>query len=96
MTFASEVRLCPDLIFGSFSSQLKDESTPQRGPLPFLIKSFYIFSCAFDLVRENFQSFHQREKDYYDLGAVERLFTPGDIVRVRLKSRAKGPNKFQS
>ena len=86
----------PDLIFGSPLSQLQDESTPQRGPLPFLLKSFHFLSCAFDSIRENFQSFHQRKKDYYDLGAVERIFTPGDIVRVRLKSRTKGPSKFHS
>ena len=96
LTFASEVRLPPDLIFDSPSSQLQDESTPQRGLLPSLLKSFHILSCAFDSVRENLQSFHQREKDYYDLGAVKIIFTPGDIVRMRLKSRAKGPSKFQS
>ena len=96
LTFASEVRLPPDLIFGSPLSQLQDESTPQRGPLPSLLKSFHILSCAFNSVRENLQSFHQREKDYYDVGAVERIFTTGDIVRVILKSRAKGPSKFQS
>ena len=40
--------------------------------------------------------FAQREKDRYDLGAVERVFKPGDLVRVRLTSRQKGPSKFQS
>ena len=35
-----------------------------------------------------------RERDSYDLGAVSRVFTPGAIVRVRLKSRQKGPAKF--
>ena len=96
LTFANEVRLPPDLIFGSPSFQLQNDATPQRGPLLTLLKSFHIHSCAFDSVRENLQSFHQLEKDYYDLGAVERIFTPGDIVRVRLKSRAKGPSKLQS
>ena len=61
-----------------------------------LLKSFHILSCSFEFVRENLQSFHQREKDYYDLGAVERIFSTADIVRVRLKARAKGPSKFQS
>ncbi len=31
-----------------------------------------------------------------DLGAIERIFSPGSLVRVWLKSRAKGPSKFQS
>ena len=60
----------------------------------FLLKSFAILSHAFTSVRENLQSFYQREKDHYDLGTVERIFTPGDLVGVILKSRAKGPSKF--
>ena len=41
------------------------------------------------------QSFYQREKDHYDLGVIERICTPVELVRVRLKSKAKGPSKFQ-
>ena len=36
-----------------------------------------------------------REKDHNDLGANTRVFFPRNIVRLRLKSRAKGPS-FQS
>ena len=88
--------LTPDLKFGSPSSQLQHESSPQRGPLPSLIESFSTLSRAFTSVRENLPSFHQREKEYYDLGDAERILPPGDIGRGKLKSRAKGPSKFQS
>ena len=96
MTFASEARLPSDLIFGSPSTFLKGDSSPSIGPLTSLLKYFAILSHSFDSVRENLRSFHQREKDHFDLGAIERIFTSGDLVRVRLKSRAKGPSKFQS
>ena len=33
--------------------------------------------------------------DHYDLGAVKRIFSLENIVRVRLKSRAKNSSKFQ-
>ena len=61
-----------------------------------LFLSVLLFSHSFDSVRENLHSFYKRKKDHYYLGAVEGIFTPGDLVRVRLKSRAKGPSKFQS
>ena len=96
LKFASEARLPPDLIFGTPSTLLNGNSSPSRGPLTLLFKSFAILSNSFASVRENLQSFYQREKNHYDLGAIERIFTPGDLVRVKLKSRAKGPNKFQS
>ncbi len=47
LTFASEVRLPPDLIFGSPSSQLQNDATPQRGPL----FSFEVFSYSLMLIR---------------------------------------------
>ena len=62
----------------------------------FTLKSFSILSHSVASVRKTLQSFHQRETDCYDLGAIERIFTTGDLVRVRLKSRAKGPSKIQS
>ena len=86
----------PDLIFETLSALLNGDSRPSRGPLTFLLKSFAILFHLFDSVRENLHSFHERSKDHYDIGAVKRIFTPGDLVRVRLKSRAKGPSKFQS
>ena len=49
-----------------------------------------------DSVKENLHSFYEREKDHYDLAAVKKLLTFWDLVRVRLKSRDKGPSKFQS
>ena len=42
LTFASEVRFPPDLIFCSPSSQLQNYATSQRGPLFSLLKSFQI------------------------------------------------------
>ena len=96
MTFASEARLPPDLIFGTPSTLLKGNSSLSRGPLTSLLKSFAILSNSFASVRENLLSFYHGEKDHYDLGAIERIFTLGDLVRVRLMSRAKGPSKFNS
>ena len=100
LTFGSEARLPPDIIFGvpalaKSAADSKSGRTSGTG-LSFLLKSFSILTRAFATVRENLRSFHQREKDRYDLGAVERVFKPGDHVRVRLKSRQKGPSKFLS
>ena len=51
---------------------------------------------VFESVRTNLESFHQREKDRYDLGAVEHIFQTGDMVNIRLKCRQPGPSKFKS
>ena len=100
LTFGSEARLPPDLVFGTTLSKfangdLQLERT-SPGPFSLLFKSFSLLSRAFASVREHTRSFHQREKDHYDLGAVERVFRPGDRVRVRLKARQRGPAKFHS
>ena len=52
-------------------------------------------SHAFASVLENLHSFHQRTKDRYDLGAINKVFKSGGQVRIRLKSRQKNP-KFLS
>ena len=64
--------------------------------LTLILKCFSNLSNAFASVRENLHSFHQKEKDRYVLGAIERVFKPGDQVRIRLKSRQKGNSKFLS
>ena len=93
-----------DLVFGIPAEPFKSSSTKSqdldvphaaRGSLTSLLLSFRVLSRAFESVLENFNSFLQREKDRYDLGAVTRVFSPGDIVRVRLKCRQRGPTKFQ-
>ncbi len=60
------------------------------------MKSVSVLTRSFKVVRENLHSFHQREKDRYDLGAIDKIFKEGDQVRVRLKSRQKGNSKFLS
>ena len=100
LTFGSEARLPPDIVFGSpalnSSSANLGNTRTSDGSISFLFKSFSLLSDVFTLVRENLKSFHQREKDHYDLGAVERVFRVGDRVRVRIKSRQKGYSKFLS
>ena len=99
LTFGSEARLPPDIIFGtptSATSSNLDARALQDGSVSFLFKSFSLLSGIFTLVRENLNTFHQREKDRYDLGAIERVFRAGDRVRVRIKSRQKGHSKFLS
>jgi transposase InsO family protein len=98
LTFGCEARLPPDIVFGSPTSNSADGSSylSTSGPLSLLFKSFSLLSGAFESVRQHLKSFHQREKDHYDLGAIERIFQPGDRVRVRLKSRQKGHAKFLS
>ena len=95
LTFGSEARLPSDLVFGS-PALSQDGADTSRGPLSILLKSFSLLSRAFASVRVNLRSFHQREKDLYDLGAIERIFKPGDTVRVRLKARQRGPAKFNT
>jgi transposase InsO family protein len=99
LTFGTEARLPPDIIFGSpvsTSSNLDSTRKTNNGSISFLFDSFSLLSGAFAQVRENLKSFHQREKDRYDLGAIERVFHAGDRVRVRIKSRQKGHAKFLS
>ena len=100
LTFGSEARLPPDIVFGapslSTSNGISKSERTSSMPLSLLLKSFTILNRAFTSVRENLRAFHQREKDRYDLGAVERVFQVGDQVRVRLKSRQKGYSKFHS
>ena len=96
LTFGAVARLPTDLIFGFSSRNPEDVTSTSRGLLPLLLRSFTTLSRAFATVRETTRSFHQREKDRYDLGAVEKVFQPWDLVRVRLKSRQKGPSTFQS
>ena len=99
LTFGTEARLPPDIIFGSpvsTSSNLDSTRKTKDGSISFLFDSFSLLSGAFAQVRENLKSFHQREKDRYDLGAIERVFHAGDRVRVRIKSRQKGHAKFLS
>ena len=57
LMLGSKVRLPSDLKFGSPSSQLQHESSPQRGPFPSLHESFSTLSRAFTSVRENLRSF---------------------------------------
>ena len=61
LTFASEARLHSDLIFGTFSALLNGDSSPSKGPLTLLFKSFAILSHSYDSVRENLHSVHKRE-----------------------------------
>ena len=55
-----------------------------------------MLSHSFDSVRKHPHFFNEREKDHYDQGAIKKIFTHGDLVRVRLKSMAEGLSKFQS
>ena len=96
LTFGSEARLPPDLIFCTPSRNFDIDHAPSRGALSSLLKSFFVLSASFASVRENLHSFHQRERDHYDLGAIERVIKSGDIVRVRLKSKRLGSSKFLS
>ena len=88
----------PDIVFGvpvpALDNFLADSGRTSGTPLTFLLKSFSILARSFTAVRENLHSFHQREKDRYDLGAIERIFKPKDKVLLRLKSRQKGNSKF--
>ena len=102
LTFGAEARLPADLVFGaSDPDALEQLANVQDGHgttagLHSLFKSFSNLHSVFESVRTNLESFHQREKDRYDLGAVGRVFHPGDMVKIRLKSRQPGPTKFKS
>ena len=97
LTFGSEARLPPDIVLGIPVSALDnvsaDSGRTSGTHLTLLLKSFSVLARSFAAVRENIHSFHQREKDRFDLGAIERVFKPGNQVRIRLKSRQKGNSK---
>ena len=98
LTFGAEARLPADLVFGTPELPSFDgfQELESYGSLSPLFQSFSILNSSFSIVRENLGLVHQREKDRYDLGAVERVFHPGDVVRIRFKSRKPGPSKFNS
>ena len=96
LTFGSEARLPPDLIFGSTSRNFNIGNAPSRGALSSLLYCFSVLLSSFNSVRENLHSFHQRERNHYDLGAFERVFKSGDILRVCLKSKRQWPSKLLS
>jgi hypothetical protein len=100
LTFGAEARLPPDLVFGtSFSKTAHGDFEIERtspGSLSLLFKSFSLLSRPFASDKEKNHSIHQRKKDRFDLGAIERVIKPGDRVRVRLNARQRGPSKFQS
>ena len=86
-----------DLIFGVpeiSSLEPFDGVTP--GSLNSLFKCFSLLHSSFEIVRQNLGLFIDGRKDRYDLGAVQRVFQPGDTVRVRFKARQPGHAKFQS
>ena len=95
LTFANVARLPPDHIFGSPSAVLNGDLSLSRGLVFIIFKFCLILFCEFSSIRENLQSFCKREKNHHDIGADKRVFFPRKIVRLRLKSRAKGPS-FQS
>ena len=98
LTFGCEARLPADLVFGTPepTSFNPSDGFETSGSLSSLFKSFSVLNSSFSVARENLGLVHQREKDRYDLGAVERVFQPGDVVRIRFKSRKPGPSKFNS
>ena len=100
LTFGSEACLPPDIIFCSpipaFDNGPTISGRTTGTPLTLLLKSFSVLTRSFEVLRENLHSFYQREKDRYDVGAIDRIFKEGDQVRVKLKSRQKGNSKFLS
>ena len=62
LTFGSEARLPPDLIFGSPSRNFNIDHAPLRGALNSLLSSFSVLSASVASVRENLHSFHQKER----------------------------------
>ena len=81
LTFGSEARLPSDIVFGFPAPAVKNVRVSGQfsgTPLTLLLKSFSIISQSFASVRENLYSFHQRKKDIYYLGAIERVFMPGE------------------
>ena len=102
LTFGAETRLPADLAFvASDPDALEQLANVHDGHgytagLHTLFKSFSNLHSVFESVRTNLESFHQREKERDNLGAVERGFRPGDMVKIRLTSRQPGPSKFKS
>ena len=102
LTFGADTRLPADLLFGASDpdaleqlANIQDSHGSTAG-LHTFFKSFSNLHSVFESVCTNLESFHQREIDRYDLGAVQRVFHPGDMVKIRLKSRQPGPSKFKS
>ena len=58
----------------------------------------FLFLCTFVFFQlcSRESSLFLSERDHYDLGAIERVFKSGDIVRVRLKSKRQRPSKLLS
>ena len=87
-----------DLLFGSpsFLDDNSRTSATSRGSLSLLFKSFTLLSHSFTAVCENLHTFDQREKERYDLVAIDRIFKYADHVRVRLKYKQNKLTNFSS
>ena len=99
LTFGEEARLPADLVSGLPAQLAAQSSCLSPDPLTLhglstLMRSYSILSRTFAQVRENLHSCHHREKDRNDLGAVEHIFNPGDIICIRLQTRIRGFAKF--
>ena len=90
LIFRIDARLPHDLIFGSTLLLIDVDSSPTRNWLFFCQKSF---ACCLMLSLQfaSLCSIHHIIKDYYTLGAVAKIFQPGNYVSVRLKARQYGP-----
>jgi hypothetical protein len=75
LTFAQEARIPSAIVIGP----------PEReNPASLASRQVHELARAFETAREELGMSQRRMKDRYDNGAAERIFHPGDRVRVRL------------
>ena len=88
MMFGAQARIPSELIVGP----------PEIHPSPscFAYSRASKLTLAYQSACEHLQTSQKRSKDYYDLGANQRVFQIGDQVRIRLKAIAKSAGKLLS
>jgi hypothetical protein len=75
LTFAQEARIPSAIVIGP---------PEQENPASLASRQVHELARAFETAREVLGQTQRRMKDRYDNGAAERIFRPGDRVRVRL------------
>ena len=83
LIFGDQARVPSEILLGPPSKDVSFGS--------FALNHAKLLSKSFEIARENSAEAQKHSKDYYDLGAIQRIFKPGDQVKIRIKSLSGQP-----
>ena len=68
----------------------------ERTPAAYAIQRYQKLITAYEAARESAYTAAKREKDYYDMGAIQKQFQGGDYVRIAMAPLNSTPRKLHS